>query len=123
MNSHGKKSKAGKLLTRFLETIAEEETELIIDPKTGEDRIATKAEKLARIIWRDALGYTERDIKNDVDVIHAPNQHRMNMIFERMEGRAPVAGEDTKGKITAAERVSELGKSRISKAGGMKDVG
>ena len=62
-SKHGKKTKAGKLLTRFLEEIAEERTEL------GEgDTLITKAEALARIIWSRALGYRELDVKTNVDI-------------------------------------------------------
>lgn len=123
MEKHGRKSKAGKLLSRFLETIAEEKTELVKDPKTGEDRIATKAEALARMIWRDALGWTERDTKNEIDIVHLPNQNRIATVFNRIEGKAPVAGEDTADKLTAADRVTEVGKSRIAEAGGMENEG
>lgn len=120
MASHKKKpkSRAGKLLTRFLEVIAEEETECIQDAD-GENKMVTKAEALARIIWKRALGYTEHDVKNDIDIVHQPEQSKISTIFDRIEGKAPVAGEDTKDKITAAARVTELGKKRIADAGGM----
>jgi len=114
------KTKAGKILTRYLEVIAEEKTEMI-QGADGKDFMATKAEALARIIWRRALGYTELNVKDGVDIVHQPEQSKIGLIFDRMEGKAPVAGEDTKNKITAADKVSEIGKSRISKAGGMKD--
>jgi len=114
------KTKAGKLLTRYLEIIAEEKTEMI-KGADGEDRMATKAEALARLIWKRALGYTEQDVKAGglVDIVHQPEQSKIGIIFDRIEGKAPMAGEDTKGKITAAEKVSEVGKKRIADAGGM----
>ncbi len=114
------KTKAGKILTRYLEIIAEEKTEMI-QGADGEDKLVTKAEALARIIWRRALGYTELDVKSNVDIVHQPEQSKIGLIFDRIEGKAPMAGEDTKNKITAAQRVTELGKDRIFKAGGMKD--
>ena len=122
MASNGRKSKAGKLLTRYLEIIAEEKTEMI-KGADGEDKLATKAEALARLIWKRALGYTELNVKDNVDIVHQPEQSKIGMIFDRIEGRAPTAGEDTKDKITAAQRVSEQGKNRITEAGGTKDKG
>jgi len=115
------KTKAGKILTRYLELIAEEKTETVKDPMTGEDRMATKAEALARLIFKRALGYTELDVKSGADIVHQPEQSKIGIIFDRIEGKAPMAGEDTQGKITAAERVSEVGKKRIADAGGKKD--
>ncbi len=116
------KSKAGKLLTRFLEIIAEEKTEMI-QGADGKDKIATKAEALARLIWKRALGYTELDVKTNADIVHHPEQSKIGLIFDRIEGKAPMAGEDTKDKLTVAQRVSELGKSRITKAGGLDSKG
>jgi len=114
------KTKAGKVLTRYLEIISEEKTEMI-KGADGVDRLATKAEALARIIWKRALGYKELDVKTNTDIIHQPEQSKIGIIFDRMEGKAPMAGEDTKGKITAAEKVTEVGKKRIADAGGTKD--
>ncbi len=119
---HGRKTRAGKLLTRFLETIAEEVTEIIIDPVTGEDKMVTKAEALARKIWKRALGYKETDIKTGVESVHAPEQSKIGLIFDRIEGRAPTAGEDVKDKVPLSKRVSETGKKNIAAAGEIGDV-
>ncbi len=119
MSKHGRKTRAGKLLTRFLEQIAEEKTELVKDPTTGEDKLVTKAEALARVIWNLALGSKEVDPKTGVETIFAPQQSKIGLIFDRIEGRAMPAGEDTKDKLTVAERVSEVGKKRIAEAGGL----
>ena len=53
----GHKTKAGKLLSSFIRAISEEQTEFIKADGGGEDRMATKAEALARIMWKEALGY------------------------------------------------------------------
>ena len=124
MNERGKKTKAGQLLSHFLRQIAEERTELIKD--SGEDRIATKAEALARQMWKDALGYKELEpvyrngeLKGHKEVVHHPNRAMMELVFNRIEGRAPLAIQEGDDKITVTERVSEEGKKRISKAGGL----
>ena len=117
MNKHGRKTKAGKFLSRWLETIAEEKTELGED-----DELITKAEALARIIWKRALGYKERDVDTGKYVTHPPEQSKIGMIYDRIEGRAPTAGEDTKEKTPLSKRVSETGKTNIAAAGDMSDV-
>ncbi len=117
MNKHGRKTKAGKLLTQFLETIAEEKTEL------GEnDELITKAEALARLIWKRALGYKELDVKTNTDRYYPPEHSKIGLIFERIEGKAPMAGEDKTKKTPLSARVSEVGKKNIAQAGGMSDT-
>ena len=117
----GHKTKAGKLLSSYIRLIAEEETEIVVDPVTGEDRMATKAEGLARLMWKKALGYKEVNIVGGlpIEITHHADKFMMGMLFDRMEGRAPVTVGDSDGKMTTAERVSEQGKKRIEQAGGL----
>ncbi len=121
LSLRGKQTRAGKLLSTFIRQIAEEVTEVVVDPVTGEDRMATKAEGLARLMWKKALGYKETNIVegSPVDTTYHADKFMMGMLFDRMEGRAPVTVGDSDGKMTTAERVSELGKKRIAQAGGL----
>lgn len=64
MSEHGTKTRTGKLLSYYLRQISEEITEYVKDPITGEDRLATKAEALARKIWQDALGHKETTVRD-----------------------------------------------------------
>lgn len=117
---HGIRTRAGQLLSQYLREISNEETEVVYDPKTGEDRMATKAEALARIIWRDALGHTEKVKDKDgalVDLVHLPIRAAQCLVFDRVEGRAPASTSEGADKMTPAERVSEQGLKRIVKAG------
>ncbi len=117
----GHKTRAGKLLSGYIRLIAEEVTEMVSDPETGEDRMATKAEGLARLMWKKALGYKEVNIVGGepVETTYHADKFMMGMLFDRMEGRAPVTVGDSDGKMTTAERVSEQGKKRIASAGGL----
>jgi hypothetical protein len=109
--------KAGKLISKFLRSIADEKTEL------GEEAdIVTKAEALARNIWKMALGYVEEIEQWDglkmvgvKKVNHRPDKSMMELLLERMEGRVPNAqdGDEVKDKIP--ERVSEQTKDRVNK--------
>lgn len=117
----GHRTRAGKLLSGYIRQIAEEMTEMITDPKTGEDRMASKAEALARLIWQKALGYKKVDIVKGlpVETTYHADKFMMGMVFDRMEGRTPLTVGDSDGKMTTAERVSEQGKKRIVQAGGL----
>lgn len=118
---HGARTKAGQLLSAYLRQIAEEVTETVKDPESGEERLATKAEALARKIWRDALGYTEtKVVKNErIEIEHIPSRAAQSMIYDRVEGRAPASMGDDKGGVTAADKVTEQATKRIAKAGGI----
>lgn len=114
----GARTRAGKLLSSYIRLIAEEETEFVKDPENVEDKMATKAEALARLIWKRALGYTEKKINADgtsTEYIHAPDKGCMSLIFDRMEGKAPAALDEGDEKLTVAERISEQGRKRVNK--------
>lgn len=117
MNERGLRTRAGKLLSSYIRQIAEEQTEMVKDPKSGEDRMATKAEALARLIWKRALGFTEQRVNKGQleDIYHHPDRSLMGLLFDRMEGRAPLTIGEGEEKTTVAERVSEQSKKRINK--------
>jgi len=118
-SEHGKKVIAGKLLSKFIREIA---NEIHDDPK-GEDAVmVSKAEAIARYIWKVALGYEE-----SVDVcdktgkktgirpeVHKPDKWAINLIWDRLEGRVGAA--DLKGshdKAKLVDKVSAQGKKRL----------
>lgn len=123
MNKHGKKTKSGQLLSYYLRQISEEVTEFV-KGSDGEDRMVTKAEKLARMIWEDALGCTKM-VKSKsggmVETIVAPVRAAQNTIFDRTEGRVPNSSVEGSEKLTAADKVTEQGAKRIAKAGRKED--
>jgi len=114
-SDHGVRTKAGQLLSQFIKEIALEKTELVKDAD-GEDQMVTKAEALARMIWQRGLGFTEQKVINGelTDVEHQPDRVYVGMLWDRMEGRAPLMNPDKKGGRTIADKVSEQGKKRIN---------
>jgi hypothetical protein len=113
----GNKIKAGQLLSRFLRQTADEVTEL--DRKDGEDVLISKAEKMARIMWSEALGYVEVEVGKKgerIEHVHKPDKTMIALIYERIEGRAPLAQEGS-GKQEISDRVDEQAKNRIEAAG------
>ncbi|GAF70030.1 unnamed protein product [marine sediment metagenome] len=113
--------KAKRLITHFLREIAEEETETVC--VEGEDRMVTKAESLAREMWRMALGWNEVRItaEGPKDIEHKPDKGMMAAIIDRTEGRAVPATGVGKPARTIADKVSEQGVDRIAKAGNVDD--
>jgi hypothetical protein len=109
----GDKMRAGTLLSSFLRKIAQESTELVADPNQG-DRMATKAEALARLMWKMALGYKEEDVKTGKAVIVHPDKGMMSLLFDRIEGRASMSGDLNPNKRTVADRISEQSKDRLN---------
>ena len=110
-----KKARAGLLLSGFLRDIAEEKTELggaIDDPK-----MISKAEALARLIWKRGLGWIE-EIKNDnnqmVEVTHQPDRVYVSMLLDRLEGRVAAVEPGKKEQRTVSDRVGEQSKKRIN---------
>lgn len=106
----------GKELTRHLRLIAAEAA----DADANGD-VVTNAEALARLLWKKALGFKaiEQRRQNDgqmaaVEVIHSPESWAIQLIYERIEGKAAPTTTDEAGKPTAAEKVSELSRSRIN---------
>lgn len=108
----GKIQKAGMLLSQFIRSIALEKTACVkVD---GEDQMVSNAEALARLVWKKALGYTEQIVKEGglTDIKHAPDRTMIALLWDRMEGRAPLVNPDKKDRRTIADRVSEQGKKR-----------
>ena len=122
-SEHGKKSIAGKLLSKFIREIASEICDDPVIKAKGEEAVMlTKAEAIARYIWKTALGWEESVDVLDKDgkkigirpEVHKPDKWAINMIWDRMEGRAGAA--DLKGdssKASLADRVSAQGKKRL----------
>jgi len=119
------RTRAGQLLSKWLRQIAEEETEFVKDDN-GEDRMVTKAEAIARLMWKIALGYTVEERNDDGTITkthYAPNRAMMNLLLDRIEGRAPVSTEMGKKKQSVADKISEQGAKRIKDAGGVDVTG
>jgi len=120
------KIKASTLLSKFIKEIADENTELVKDSKTGEGREATKAEALARIIWQGALGWIETEdvikkgeIVGTKEKIHGPDKTYVNIILDRMEGKAAMGTEKDKGqKVPLVDRISDQAKKRLNMLAG-----
>ena len=108
----GDKSRAGRLLSSYLRRIAQEETEFIEGPDG--DRMGSKAEAMARLMFKLALGYETEDVKSNKIIIHGPDRGMIALIWDRIEGRAtPVNDNLSKGR-TLPKKVSDENKRRMN---------
>jgi hypothetical protein len=85
------------------------------DPSVLEGQ--TREQLLADLIWKQALGWTEitRDDEGTLlKKVHPPVAWAQQYLFERIEGKAPVATADVDGGMKAADKVRELARDRIN---------
>ncbi len=114
----GDKIRAGQLLSNHLRKIAQEETEFI-KGTSDNDRMITKAEALARLMFKLALGWEEEieNVKTGVKIIkmHNPSAGMIALIWDRIEGRSvPLTSGDKQGR-TLPKKVSEESKNRLNR--------
>jgi hypothetical protein len=73
----------------------------------------TKAQALAKVIWERALGWTEI-LDAGAEKKHPPEPWAISLIYDRTEGRCPTALDVGSNKGTVADRVSDLGRTKIN---------
>jgi hypothetical protein len=108
-----------QLTEKLRELAAKLHTTRLVD---GQVELVTAGEKLAEEIFKDALGWTEKTKEpGDVPgtmvekvVVHKPQAWAKQFIWDRLEGKTPMALPDDKGGLTAADKVEELQKNTIN---------
>jgi len=112
----GQKARAGQLLSGYLRAIGTECDQVILPdvPKgcaPGMPKMVSKAEALARHIWKMALPV----FKDDGTVI-PPSLDYVRIVLERVEGKAGTVEADKEtGRETVPEKVSRLGVERLNR--------
>lgn len=103
---------SSRQLTQHLRELASDIHEM---DEGGE--LFTKGQALAKLVFDKALGHEEKQIDDDGKekmVYHKPEAWAIQLIWERMEGKAPQATPDDKKTLTAASKVGDLVKARIN---------
>ena len=106
------KKYSSKDLTNHLRSLAAE-AETVLDDGT----CLTKGEALAHLLWKKALGYTVTDKTDEgvvVDKVVEPATWAIQLVYERLEGKAPQAITEDENRLKVAERVSDLSKARLN---------
>lgn len=103
------------ILSGILRDILEEKTE--VNDSIDDPRMISKAEKIARLMVKHAIGFTESRINDkDVayDIVHQPDRTYIAMVWDRAEGRVAAVEPGKKEKRTIADRVGEQSAKRIN---------
>lgn len=101
-----------KQLTEHLMAVAQE-CETVDD----EGNLVTNAEKLARVIWKKAVGYTETLNRggDTVEKVHPPAAWAIQLLLDRIEGKVTATAEEREERLTAADRVGELAVNTLNR--------
>jgi hypothetical protein len=107
----GSKQRAGRLLSEYIRAIGDERVELVdvpVGPDKVEHRLVSRAEKMARDIWKEANEGTDDKLKLEY----------RKLIIDRIEGKTGTgltgADIDHPGR-NVPDRVSDINRDRINK--------
>lgn len=84
---------------------------------TEEKGMITKGQALAELLWNRALGYNEKTISDagvERVVKHEPLQWAIQLIYERLEGRATNFADEAKKKSGVRDKIDSMAKSRLN---------
>ena len=113
MPEMGSKARAGNLLSHYLRIIAQEKM-VITDIEKGEDKVVTKAEAAARLIWDKSLGHKE--VLDDGEIIkHDPDTNMLKLLYDRLEGKVANPEENKQRTQALPDKVSDTNKERLNK--------
>jgi hypothetical protein len=98
----------GAILSKYLRALA-----LDVETCNEDGDPITKAQALAGLVWKHALGFTEEDVKTGEKTVNRPNWTAIDLLYSRIEGKIPVAVIEDQGK-SLADKVSDLGKAKIN---------
>jgi len=113
-----------KTLSEWLERIGAENCPEASFGADGTVKIQSNDEALARLLWRQALGYVETvtDINGQVirQQAHAPDRNSQQIILERREGKPATIDADESATPKLMDRLSQAIIEKLNKA--VKDV-
>lgn len=84
---------------------------------TEADGAISRGQALAMLLWDKALGHIKETVSDEgkrTSVTHAPENWAIQLIYDRMEGKAPQAVPDDAARVTATDKVRELAKNRLN---------
>jgi hypothetical protein len=110
----GQKQRSGRMLSEYVRAIGSECTEVILDdgPAPGPPRLVSKAEAMARHIWRKALPHIGDDGSRQ-----EPDLDYIKIILDRSDGKPGTQGkeEDDGGKESVPDRISRMNADRLNR--------
>lgn len=104
-----------KKLTEWLEKIGAEEC---AEASIGRENPVTNFEALARLVWRQSLGYVETrtDAQGNVisQQVHSPDRASQAIVLERLEGKPAIMDGADPDTPKVLERLSEMIVKRLN---------
>ena len=79
--------------------------------------VLTRGEALAKLVWDRALGWTEvkiDDTGKESFLYHEPTSWAMQLIWDRIEGKVPMAVTEDDDKPKVKDRVDEMATTRFN---------
>lgn len=106
-----RRRKGGSVSSRLFSASIRKEFE---KPESVDDEgnIITRAEILAKILVKKAMGYVE--IIEGVEIVHPPERWAIELLYDRMEGRVAAAEPEKLTSKTVAEKVGHMAKLSIN---------
>ena len=104
----GSKQRAGRLVSSYLRAIGTEVTEELViftDPDTGKRKLISKAEALARDIWKIVL--------EDGGDAKIQLEYR-KLVLDRIEGKSGVDEEPKDKEISIPDQISEINRDKLN---------
>lgn len=95
----------GAILSKYLRALA-----LDVESMDDEGTPLTKAQKLAELVWRYALGMAD---EKDPTKKAPPAVWAIELLYNRIEGKIPLAVVEDQGR-SLTDKVSDLGKARAN---------
>lgn len=109
----GEKQRAGRALSELIRAIGQELSEVVLDdgPKPGPPRIISKAESMARHIWRKALPHVD-----DEGIAHEPDLDYIKIVLDRSDGKpgTPKQVDDDTGRESVPDKISRMNQERLN---------
>lgn len=107
----GDKKRAGRLVSTFLRSVAQEKV-------AGETGAVTRAEALARLLWDMALGRSkivDMETGKITTECSSPDKHAMDIVIDRIEGKTGTFEQEKTKSESVPKKVSRKNKQRINK--------
>ena len=104
----GEKARSERMVSTYIRSIGNEKTETFTPDSAQVDdpqpKLISKAEMLARDIWKEALESSDKRLKLEY----------RKLVLDRIEGRPGVGAEEQERRGPIPNKVSEKGKSRLN---------
>jgi hypothetical protein len=102
------KAPTGAILSKYLRALA-----LEVETVNADGDPVVKAEALAELVWKYALGFDKKEPDSDKTTYIPPATWAIEILYNRIEGKIPVAVVEDQGR-SLTEKVSDLGKAKIN---------